>query len=84
VRALINFPAGFAKMSIRDFILYSLAGSLIWSSLLVGFGYYAHGLLVRNLYLLMVALALFFVALYAVYRIMMGRILKEIRKSSAK
>lgn len=79
VRALINFPAGFAEMPVRDFILYSLAGSMIWSALLVGFGYYAHGL-VRNLYYLIVALALFLVVLYAVYKVMMKRILEELKK----
>jgi membrane protein DedA with SNARE-associated domain len=80
VRALINFPAGFAEMPIVDFVLYSVAGSIIWSAMLVGFGYYAHGL-VRNLYYLMVALALFFVALYALYRIMVKRILRELKKA---
>lgn len=80
VRALINFPAGFAEMSVRDFILYSLAGSLIWSALLVGFGYYAHGLVVMNLLYLVIAIALFFVALYALYRIMMKRIRDELKK----
>lgn len=80
VRAVINFPAGFGEMPIVDFILYSLAGSIIWSAMLVGFGYYAHGL-VWNLYYLMVVLALFFVVLYALYRIMMKRIMKELKKA---
>jgi len=80
VRALVNFPAGFAKMPVRDFVIYSLAGSAIWSALLVGFGYYAHGLLARNLYYLVVAMALFFVVLYALYRIMMNYIMKELKK----
>ena len=79
VRALINFPAGFAEMPIWDFVLYSLAGSAIWTAVLIGFGYYAHGL-VRNLYYLVVALALFFTVLYALYRIMMKKIMKELEK----
>ena len=32
VRALINFPAGFAKMRVREFLLYSLAGTIICSA----------------------------------------------------
>jgi membrane protein DedA with SNARE-associated domain len=74
VRALINFPAGFAKMRVRDFILYSVAGTLIWSALLVGFGYYAQGLLSANVYYLVVAIALFIAALCAVYKFAMGKI----------
>jgi len=80
VRALINFPAGFAKMSVRDFFFYSLAGSLIWSGLLVGFGYYAHGLVVRSLYYLVIVLAVFFVALYVIYRVMVRKIMEELKK----
>jgi membrane protein DedA with SNARE-associated domain len=80
VRALINFPAGFAEMPVWDFILYSLAGSIIWSAVLVGFGYYAHGL-VGNLYYLFIALAIFFVVLYALYRIMMKRIMTELKNA---
>ena len=79
VRALINFPAGFAKMRVREFLLYSLAGTIIWSALLMGFGYYAHGLLVANVYYLVIALVLFFVVLYALYRYMMGKIRKQIK-----
>jgi len=40
VRSLISFPAGVARMKFLIFSLYSLAGSLIWSSIFVLAGYY--------------------------------------------
>jgi membrane protein DedA with SNARE-associated domain len=39
VRTLISFPAGIAKMPFVLFSVYTLAGTLIWSSLLGGAGY---------------------------------------------
>jgi membrane protein DedA with SNARE-associated domain len=38
VRTFISFPAGVARMPLRPFIIYSTAGALIWSALLVGIG----------------------------------------------
>ena len=80
VRGLINFPAGFAEMPLTDFFLYSIAGSAVWIAVLICVGYYAQGLLVDDVYYLVVALALFFAALYALYRVMMKKILGELKK----
>ena len=38
IRTFISFPAGVARMPLRPFIVYSTAGALIWSALLVGIG----------------------------------------------
>jgi membrane protein DedA with SNARE-associated domain len=38
VRSLISLPAGAEKMNLWAFIAFTLAGSLIWNSLLIGFG----------------------------------------------
>ncbi len=65
IRGLINFPAGFARMPLKQFYFYSTLGALIWDALLIGFGYYA--LSFRNVYLLIAAVAAFFVLLYAAY-----------------
>ena len=40
VRSLISFPAGVAKMKFWIFTLYSLIGSLIWSSIFILAGYF--------------------------------------------
>lgn len=40
VRSLISFPAGVAKMKFGIFSLYSLIGSLIWSSIFILAGYF--------------------------------------------
>jgi membrane protein DedA with SNARE-associated domain len=39
VRSLISIPAGLAKMSLVTFLLYTVIGSAIWTSLLVYAGY---------------------------------------------
>ena len=39
VRTLINIPAGLARMPYEKFALYTLIGSYIWCTLLVGAGY---------------------------------------------
>lgn len=40
VRTLISVPAGFAEMPLVPFLLYSLAGTVIWTGLLAGAGYW--------------------------------------------
>lgn len=38
IRSLISIPAGMAKMNLWLFLLYTIAGTLIWNTLLVGAG----------------------------------------------
>jgi membrane protein DedA with SNARE-associated domain len=38
VRTFISFPAGVARMPLRQFAIYSTAGALVWSTLLVWVG----------------------------------------------
>jgi len=40
VRSIISIPAGMAKMNFGIFAIYSIAGSLLWSSILGVAGYY--------------------------------------------
>ncbi|MGH2748549.1 MAG: DedA family protein [Actinomycetota bacterium] len=39
IRSLISIPAGFRRMSILPFSLYTLIGSLVWNLVLIGAGY---------------------------------------------
>jgi membrane protein DedA with SNARE-associated domain len=39
IRSLVSIPAGFERMPIVRFSLYTLVGSLVWNSALVGAGY---------------------------------------------
>ena len=39
VRSLISLPAGAQRMPLKQFILYSAAGTLIWNILLIGGGW---------------------------------------------
>jgi membrane protein DedA with SNARE-associated domain len=40
VRTLISFPAGAVKMPIAKFVAYTVAGCLLWNSILLYVGYY--------------------------------------------
>ncbi|NLF87415.1 DedA family protein [Candidatus Bathyarchaeota archaeon] len=40
VRTLISFPAGAVRMSLVKFVSYTLAGCLVWNSLLIYVGFY--------------------------------------------
>jgi membrane protein DedA with SNARE-associated domain len=44
VRHLISIPAGLAKMHIKDFILYTTLGALLWNIILAVIGFYFYDL----------------------------------------
>jgi membrane protein DedA with SNARE-associated domain len=67
VRALISFPAGFAKMPLPKFFIWSIAGSAIWDFILILFGYYALG--ATQGYILASLIGVFALAVYIVYRL---------------
>ncbi len=75
VRALINFPAGFAMMPVRKFFLYSIAGTLVWDAMLIGFGYYALSL--SSFPIVVAAVFVFALVLYLVYHFTMRRMSKR-------
>jgi membrane protein DedA with SNARE-associated domain len=39
VRSLVSIPAGFRRMPVTTFLLYTTIGSLIWNTALIGAGY---------------------------------------------
>jgi len=43
VRTLISFPAGAVRMPLAKFISFTLAGCILWNSLLIYIGYYLGG-----------------------------------------
>ncbi len=40
VRTFVSLPAGIGKMDLKKFTFYTLAGSLIWSTVLAAFGFW--------------------------------------------
>ncbi len=75
VRGLINFPAGFALMDKKKFYVYSMAGSIIWDTLLVLFGYYA--LSANSLATVLAYIAILGLVLYSIYKISMNKIKRK-------
>jgi membrane protein DedA with SNARE-associated domain len=39
VRSLVSIPAGFVRMPLGTFLLYTIVGSVIWNTTLIGAGY---------------------------------------------
>ncbi|MFP3215393.1 MAG: DedA family protein [Candidatus Micrarchaeota archaeon] len=75
VRGLINFPAGFALMNQRKFYAYSMAGSIIWDTALLLFGYY--GLAANSITSVLIAIGVFGIVLYIIYRVAINNIRKS-------
>jgi len=75
VRGLINFPAGFALMNQKKFYAYSMAGTVIWDTALIMFGYY--GLAANNITSVLIAIGVFGIILYIIYRIAINNIRKS-------
>lgn len=71
VRTIVNFPAGFAKMSLKTFILYSIIGILVWDIALTAFGFYV--LSVNSGVVVLAGIGAFAILLYVVYRLGMKR-----------
>ncbi len=74
IRGLVSLPAGFAKMQLKKFYLYSILGITIWDILLLAFGYYA--LDAHNVYIAMVAAAVLATVIYALYRVVVRKSMK--------
>jgi membrane protein DedA with SNARE-associated domain len=43
MRSLISIPAGFRRMDLGKFVLYTLIGSVVWNTALIGAGYLLRG-----------------------------------------
>lgn len=74
VRTVINFPAGFAKMPLKEFLAYTVAGIVVWDAVLMAFGYYL--LSVHSATLILAAIGVFAILLYIIYSFMMKKIRK--------
>lgn len=71
VRTVVNFPAGFAKMPLKEFLSYTVVGIAIWDAVLIAFGFYL--LSVNNAVVIMAAIGVFAILLYVIYRYAMRR-----------
>ncbi len=77
VRTVINFPAGFAKMKLRDFLAYSIAGMVIWDLVLMAFGYFFLSTKTNSVVTVLASVGVFAILLYVVYRVAMRQLRKR-------
>jgi membrane protein DedA with SNARE-associated domain len=42
IRQLISIPAGLCKMKMRDFLIYTTLGAMIWNAILTALGYFLY------------------------------------------
>ncbi len=67
IRTLMSIPAGFAKMPMRKFLAYSIAGNLIWDTTLILFGYYLYTAQ-SNIAVVLGAIGIFAILMYVIFR----------------
>ena len=80
VRQLISIPAGLAKMNMRDFIIYTIAGAGLWNIILAVIGYFIYD--IREQIFPYIEYILFFLgAAFVVYLIF--KALKNKKKKTA-
>ncbi len=74
VRTVVNFPAGFAKMPLKEFLSYTAIGIIIWDVVLIAFGYYF--LAVKSAVIVLGAIGIFALLLYIIYKFAMKKMKK--------
>ncbi len=72
VRTWMSFPAGIARMDAKRFFTYSIIGTAIWDAVLIAFGYYF--LSASKAVYVLIAIAVFAIAVYLVYHFSMKRL----------
>jgi membrane protein DedA with SNARE-associated domain len=80
IRELISLPAGFSKMKLKDYLIYTFFGSLIWSSFLTSLGYFLgenwKSLQLEKISKLILATTLLAIATYFIFK----KLVKKLQK----
>jgi membrane protein DedA with SNARE-associated domain len=74
-RTIMSIPAGFARMPLKQFFEYSIAGSVIWDAVLMYFGFYL--LSASSASVVLASIGAFAIVLYLIYSLFIRRIRKR-------
>lgn len=82
IRQLISIPAGLARMPLKNFIIYTSAGAMVWNIILAVIGYYFPKELMGKYYheinIIMIITGIFFL----IYLLYQAFISKPVKKST--
>jgi membrane protein DedA with SNARE-associated domain len=74
-RTVMSIPAGFARMPLKKFFAYTIAGTLIWDAVLMYFGFYL--LSAKSASTILASVGALAIALYLIYVLFLRHVRKH-------
>lgn len=82
IRQLISIPAGLARMQLKNFIIYTSAGAMVWNIILAVIGYYFPKELMDKYYHEISIVMIIVGILFSIYLLYQGFVSKPVKKTT--